>query len=140
MAKKTVCVDLDGVLAQYTSYKGVDHFDDPFPGAREFLAGLRKIAKVTIFTTRASESAHGDEFPSEALEAKVAAWLKRWNLPYDEIWTGAGKPIASAYVDDRAVPCEPDRSRRFPDVGYNYVLTRCRQLVGAGGDNGAEEK
>lgn len=128
--KKTVCVDLDGVLAAYEGYKGVDYFDDPFPGAREFLTDLRKAARVVIFTTRASVSAHGNEASADELKAKVVTWLTYWELPYDEVWTGAGKPIASAYVDDRAVPCVPKLSARCPDLGFGYALRRCLSLVG----------
>lgn len=132
--KKTVCVDLDGVLARYNGFKGIDHFDDPFPGAREFLTDLRKVAKVVIFTTRASVSAHGNcDWPARnsvaELKAKVVAWLRKWELPFDDVWTAAGKPIASAYVDDRAVPCAPGKSARYPDLGFSHALQRCKALV-----------
>jgi len=29
--------------------------------------------------------------------------LEHYTLPYDEIYTGCGKPIAEAFVDDRAI-------------------------------------
>ena len=50
--KKTVCVDVDGVLAQYDRWRGVDHIGDPIFGAKEFVADLRKKYKVVIHTTR----------------------------------------------------------------------------------------
>lgn len=35
MQKKTVAVDLDGVLADYsTGWQGIEHIGDPIPGAR----------------------------------------------------------------------------------------------------------
>jgi hypothetical protein len=30
-------------------------------------------------------------------------YLDTWGVPYNEIWVGAGKPVAKAYVDDRAL-------------------------------------
>jgi len=50
--KKSVCVDLDGVLAQYDGWKGVEHIGDPIPGAVQFTKKLQEVARVVIFTTR----------------------------------------------------------------------------------------
>lgn len=103
--KKTVCVDLDGVLATYDGWKGVNHFGEPRPGAGEFLRQLRRVAHVVIFTTRAK--ADFDDRPPgatpESMAAGVRSWLDRNGLEYDEVYSGQGKPMAAAYLDDRAV-------------------------------------
>lgn len=135
---KTVCVDLDGVLADHGHWKGVDHFEDPFPGAREFLQALKKVARVIIFTCRCNPEVGHNESPS-VLQEKVRVWLDTWNLPYDEIWTKRGKPFAHAYVDDRAVFCDPSKSKTSPDCGYESVLENCKRLMGKTYDPQFEE-
>jgi hypothetical protein len=106
MTKRTVCIDVDGVLAQYDGWKGVDHFGDPIPGARAFLAVLREEFDVVIFTTRTNPEMSKPE-SAELLRNRVRDWLDANDLPYDDIWIGRGKPICSAIIDDRAVSCRP---------------------------------
>ena len=36
-------------------------------------------------------------------ENEMVNLLDRWEIPYDEIYTGKGKPPAMAYVDDRGL-------------------------------------
>lgn len=96
----TVCVDLDGVLAQYDGWRGVEVIGDPIDGAVEFLRDLRKHSRVMIHTVRIGK---GD---GKSLKV-VEAWLREHGFEYDEIWTGFGKPPANAYVDDRGVVCRP---------------------------------
>jgi hypothetical protein len=44
-------------------------------------------------------------------------------MPYDEIYVGQGKPVASYYVDDRGVRCLPqhdkDAYKKVLDVVMN---------------------
>ena len=110
--KRSVCVDLDGVLASYRDgWKGVEQIGDPIPGAVEFTRQLSEFARVVIFTTRVKRDM--DDRPPQyqepgALLALVQGWLDRHGFTYDEIYEGQGKPIASAYIDDRAVVCRPE--------------------------------
>lgn len=107
--KKTVCVDVDGVLAQYKEHgwQGVDHFGDPIEGAQQFLRDLREHFEVCIFTTRCNPEVNRPE-SAELLRNRVRDWLEKHGLGYDTIWIGRGKPICIAIVDDRAVNCEPE--------------------------------
>lgn len=133
MKRKTVCVDLDGVLARYDGWKGVDHFGLPLPGAQEFTRRLSQFARVVIFTTRANadpfvagvvrpdgevEPHHGAT--PDGLVGKIEAWLDLHGFHYDEVYAGQGKPLASAYIDDRAVSCEPQ------EVDGAYVMAEAR--------------
>lgn len=96
---KSICVDLDGVLAYYTNWKGMDgQLGKPRPGAREFLTNITQFARVIIFTARLAE-----EHKSDKTFYQIQSWLKCHNLPYDEIYIGRGKPVAEAFVDDRAI-------------------------------------
>lgn len=87
----TIAVDVDGVLAEYDA----EAYDpmvigEPRIGAQEFLQRLIDAGHtVIIHTCRAAEV--------------VTAWLDANALPYNSVWTEAGKPLAQAYVDDRAV-------------------------------------
>jgi len=103
--EKTVCVDLDGVLATYDGWKGLDHIGEPRPGAGYLMGALRLRYRVVVFTTRCK--LEGMERPEgetvETLRQRVTDWLVKHKIPFDEVYAGQGKPIAFAYVDDRAV-------------------------------------
>lgn len=117
--KKAVCVDLDGVLARYDGWKGIDHIGDPLPGAVEFTHRLAKFARIVVFTTRCKAYRADEPGPegqpepcrddSEVLADRVRQWLDWHGFAFDEVYTGQGKPIAVAYVDDRAVCCTPQK-------------------------------
>jgi hypothetical protein len=114
---KTVCVDLDGVLAAYSGWKGIEHIGDPLPGAVEFTHAVAEFARVLVYTSRCRSNPGGarrlgyaagdDDRSGHDLAGIVRAWLDRHGFRYDDVWAGPGKPTAAAYVDDRAVPCEP---------------------------------
>jgi hypothetical protein len=103
--KKSVAVDLDATLITYDRWVGQDHFGSPRPGAAEFMASLREKYHVVVHTTRTSTGPEvgraGD--CTEELRDLVATWLDAHGIVYDEVWCRPGKPIAVAYVDDRAV-------------------------------------
>ena len=79
----------------------------PRPGARDFLINIGKFARIIIFTSRLSEN-----FIDDGTLYQIESWLSIHDLPYDEIYTGKGKPIAEAFVDDRAIsiPKNPVKS------------------------------
>lgn len=119
--KRSICIDLDGVLASYDGWKGVEEIGDPIKGAVAFTQRLAEEWRVVIFTSRASTSANPipDNFGIPMDPAiRLAAW--RWYLhqnikkyldlhgfAYDEIFQGEGKPLAFAIIDDRAITCRP---------------------------------
>lgn len=91
MADKVVCVDLDGVIADGHDRPGRYHLAKLVPGA---LAALKRFRdegwRVVIYTAR-----------READRAVTERWLQVKVVPYDELVLG--KPLASVYIDDRAV-------------------------------------
>ncbi|MEK6823244.1 MAG: hypothetical protein AABY13_05420 [Nanoarchaeota archaeon] len=97
MMKKSfpVCIDFDGVLAEYHGYKGPHKHGVPLPGCREFLQRL-VAAKIpfVVLTTR-------DE------KKGILAWFKKHTLPMPKDVTNK-KVIALAYIDDRAVHFDGD--------------------------------
>ena len=89
MSKYTICVDFDGVLTDYSGWKGENHFDPPREGADEFLEELANEYKVVVLTTRPAD--------------KVWAWLREHGLDKWVTDVTDRKPPAVAYIDDRAV-------------------------------------
>lgn len=120
MGKKTVAVDLDGVLAQYDGWKGVDHIGDPIPGAVEFTQALSEFCDVLIYTTRCCEEINTPE-KAHLLVNRVRAWLDANGFAYAAIWSGQGKPIAVAYVDDRGISCRPQEDETAFSVALHLV-------------------
>ncbi len=148
--KKTVCVDLDGVIDQYSGWKGFNEIGDPIEGAREFLINLKKKYRVVIFTTRGSIKINKQElllrFGENVTESEMRMYLRRLikeymdkhRLSFSEIYVGHGKPPAIAYVDDRAVLCVPQKEMDRTCCSahtYTYALDAIAELA-----NGKKEK
>jgi hypothetical protein len=96
---KSVCVDLDGVLARYDRWRGIEHIGAPLPGAADFTRRLKDLGvKVVIFTTRVNPAPEtsGHTEPVGMLSRRVQEWLDKNGFTYDEIYIGTGKPVACA--------------------------------------------
>jgi hypothetical protein len=128
-----VCVDLDGVLARYDGWKGLDFTGQPNPGAVEFTRKLAEVAEVVIYTTRCSVEHHRDELgestrPASDLAPRlvhsVRYWLEKHRFTFSDIYAGQGKPLASAYVDDRAIACLPQSDPQ----AFDQALFRVKEL------------
>jgi len=123
-SRPRICVDLDGTLARFTEWRGITHIGHPHAGARHFLEELRKVAHVVIHTCRCNPSIqHGCAI--DELRRYVQEWLEEHELPYDEIYTGAGKPFASAYIDDRAIQCDPQAD----NFAYHRALLELHDML-----------
>lgn len=115
MAKnKTICIDFDGVIAQYQQWEGEEKFGAPVPGVQSALKVLKKEGyRIIIFTTR--EVSDG-----------LKEYLKQNEITYDYINenpdqpknTNSGKPIADLYVDDRSVCFRGNWKYTLEDIAY----------------------
>lgn len=96
-----VCVDLDGTICQL-SVTGDYANAAPVPGAREALCQLRgRGAYIIIYTARRMRTHDGNVARVlEDIGDLTHAWLRRHDIPYDEIVFG--KPYAHVYIDDLA--------------------------------------
>jgi hypothetical protein len=127
--KPRVCVDLDGVIAQYDGWKGFGNIGEPVTGALEFIKKLSKIADVVVFTTRCSLDP-GDQAgtivatPAE-LRTLVVEWLEKYGFPFADVYIGQGKPRAAAFIDDRAIQCRPQHD---PEA-FEKSLAELRSLL-----------
>jgi hypothetical protein len=68
---------------------------------------LRSLDKnevnIIIHTCRVNEEFGG---PNNKYVHEMQEFLKRFNIPYNSIWIGLGKPVAYLYIDDRALPAK----------------------------------
>lgn len=124
--KPRICLDLDGVLAQYDKWKGIDHIGDPVPGAVEFAKKLSKIAEIVIFTSRcAQDLLDGSRITPAMLRIRIIDWLEKHEIPYSDVYIGQGKPRAAAFIDDRAVTCSPQND----SDAFRRALADTKRLI-----------
>ena len=100
--KRTILIDLDGVLNEYKGNFNKNFIPDMKVGADEFLKKLSQEFEIKIFTTR-----------NKLLTAK---WLIKNNLDkYVEDITNV-KDVAWLYVDDRTVCFEGNYLKTFENI------------------------
>lgn len=121
----SIAVDLDGVLAKYDGWKDIEHIGSPISGAREFLAEISRKYRVIIHTARFSNARVKDSHERERLRNLIEIWLRQNKMDFDEVFVGVGKPLASAFVDDRAVECRPQEDSE----AFNQALYRIDKIV-----------
>ena len=106
-ARRTICLDFDGVVHSYRSgWCGVDQIPDPpIHGSDRAIARLRKDYRVVIHSSRCA-SAEG--------RAAIEGWLAKHNIKVDEICEH--KPPALAYIDDRAIRFKGNWAETMSDL------------------------
>lgn len=94
--KRTLLIDLDGVLNDYTGNFDKDYIPPIKNGAKEFIENLSKDFEIKLFTTR-----------NKILATK---WLIENNI--DEFFTDITntKDLAWLYIDDRCLKFDGDYS------------------------------
>ncbi len=90
--KPTISLDFDGVLAEYTGWRGKHHMGKPIAGALEFITQHSNRYQFVIHTVREPEL--------------IMLWLKKNGFP--PIPVTNMKPKATAYIDDRAIRFDGD--------------------------------
>lgn len=97
-----ICIDIDGVIAQFKTDDQTYADVEPVPGAVEKLTALREAGHYLILHT--ARHMKTTESNTGRVVAKVGQitleWLDRHGVPYDEIYFG--KPWAQVYIDDNA--------------------------------------
>lgn len=106
-----VVFDIDDTISR--------HKNRDYPNAEpilEVITQMRKLretnkdAVIILHTARGMNSCGGDVRKAEEKNRKtLEEWLKKWDVPYDEIIFG--KPIADVYVDDKSI--RPDVFAHF---------------------------
>lgn len=95
--RQIVAVDVDGCILKYESFKGVDSFGVPLPGAVESLQAFRLLGwYIIVWTCRPNVDA-------------LRQHLDKHEIPFDSInencpdvtFETSGKVYADVYLDDR---------------------------------------
>jgi len=102
--KRWIGVDLDGTLANHTSWKGDNHVGEPIPEMMKRVKQWIKQGKIVkIFTARAHDP---KKIPP------IKKWLKANGLPDLEV-TNIKDPGMIQLWDDRAVRVEKNTGKRI---------------------------
>lgn len=100
----TIAMDLDGCLATFDKWQGIEVIGAPVPEVVGKLVYLKKKypkMQIIIHSARIINPYTG-KIRQRAVQV-IKTWLKANSVPYNTIWTSQGKPYATEYVDDRAV-------------------------------------
>jgi hypothetical protein len=101
-------VDLDGTLAQYDHWRGIEHIGCPVPAMfARVKAWLQEGRTVKIFTARA----YGPAAERDAAIAYIHMWLDFYGLPKLEVTNVKDFAMVELW-DDRAVQIEANTGRR----------------------------
>lgn len=112
--KLYICVDFDGVLHAYTTWKGLDVFDGVVEGAPEAMRHLHSLGHTLILHT------------TRAVTPALMSFLGTHGIPIDyynenpeKTATGVldpRKPLADIYIDDRAVTFKGNWSETVNEI------------------------
>lgn len=93
-----IAFDLDGTLAEYHGWQGVEHIGKPIePMVQLLLQHMRNGEKCYIFTARVS-----DEGDAGIARHYIREWLRKNDLPFVEVTAIKRKDFDIMY-DDRAI-------------------------------------
>lgn len=98
MAKRIIAVDLDGTLAQYDGWKGIDHIGCVIPEVANAMERAQaEGAEVHLFTARVSD-------PEDAAEAHqvISKWAEANHFNFASI-TAVKHKFFTEFWDDRAI-------------------------------------
>jgi hypothetical protein len=120
-----ICVDFDGPIHAYRrGWHDGTIYDEVVPGVAAALFALQRLGFwIIIHTSRVSPLPGTESEPAGHVGRRVELvedWLRRQGVPFDEVWSGHGKPCAVAYVDDRAVPFIPQQG--WPGALANLIF------------------
>ncbi len=111
-------VDLDGTLAHYDGWKGIEHIGDPVPAMIERVRGwLAEGREVRIFTARVTKR---EDYSHLTAKGYIRAWLMQNGLPFGMPITNVKDYGMIELWDDRAVQVEIN-------TGLAYVHPHGRQ-------------
>lgn len=100
---KRYCFDLDGTICHH-KLPGESYADVlPMPRAVEFIKELKSFGNYIIISTARNMATYNNNVGKViANQAPIVIdWLKKWEIPYDELHFG--KPNADYFIDDKAI-------------------------------------
>ena len=126
----TLVMDIDGTICPIK--RSDENYSDitPFP---EMVQRIRKCkeseARIVLFSSRNMNSFHGDIEKINAYTVPILKeWLKKWEIPYDELIMGKPWPGHHGfYVDDRSV--RPDEFLSYTPEELEALCEKSRCKV-----------
>ena len=124
-AQLTFVMDVDGTICpikkKEEKYEDLVPYADVVEKMREYKAAG---AKIMLFSSRNMKTYGGNLGLINANTAPVlVAWLKKWDIPYDEVLFGKPWPGPNGfYVDDRTI--RPDE---FLSKSVDEMNALCRE-------------
>ena len=131
----TLIFDIDGTICPVKGHNEI--YEELIPYA-DMVAKIRAYheqgTKIVLFTSRNMRTHGGNLGLINAHTAPVLLlWLKRWDIPYDEIIYGKPWPGKFGfYVDDRSV--RPDEFMRHTPEELAGICQSSRLLASQAGD------
>lgn len=102
MNNKRICIDVDGTICHFK--QPGQTYDDvlPLSGAAEALQQLKSEGWEIVISTARGQSTYNNNTGKVTANTlfNLINWLKKWNIPYDEIWQ---KPNCEFFIDDRGI-------------------------------------
>ena len=97
-----ICIDLDGVIADFKKEGQIYADVDPIPEARAHVQALKDAGHtIIILTARHMKTCGGNVgLVTARIGQATINWLDKHEIPYDELHFG--KPWAHVYIDDNA--------------------------------------
>lgn len=123
--------DVDGTLCPIKkpeeNYADLVPYEDMVLKIREY---KEKGARIVLFTSRTMRTYKGDlDLILKNTAPVLEAWLKKWDIPYDEIIYGKPWPGKKGfYVDDRTIRpeefinCDIEKMEKICESGRNKRL------------------
>jgi len=110
-----IAVDLDGTLAHYDGWKGIDHIGEPIPMMVDRVKGwIAEGKEVRIFTARVHPNQDGRKLE------EVRYWIQKWCLTHlgTELAITHEKDFAMEHLwDDRCIQVIPNTGKRADGKG-----------------------
>lgn len=123
LSEYSVVIDIDGTLCPIKSKEQSYGELVPYP---EMMSKLNELkaqgVKIILYTSRNMNSYNGNLGLINKNTADIMLqWLKKWEVPYDEIYFGKPWPGHKGfYVDDRAV-----RPRELLELDFDELANIC---------------
>lgn len=123
--KSTIVLDIDGTICPIKHAN--ENYADLIPDAEmiEIIRLYRDLGfKIAFYTSRNMKSFNGNPGRINAITAPiVVAWLKKWDIPFDELYFAKPWPGPNGfYVDDRAI--RPNEFKKLNPSEISALLTK----------------
>ena len=119
--------DIDGTLCPIKNKD--EKYEDlvPFPGMIEKMRYYKgQGARIILYTSRNMNTYHGNiGLINKHTASLLTEWLKKWDIPYDEIVYGKVWPGHKGfYIDDRTV--RPDEFLKYTPDELEEICAKSR--------------